>query len=230
MAETIRGVSSMATKALLAELCGLLRNERLDVRFESGGGVEVERQVREGSSPDLIVLAAGALTRLDADGFLITGTLRPMFVSDVVAAVPSSNDLPAFGTEDDVRNALVSADRIAYSTGPSGTAVHELIERWGLIESLGERLIQAPPGVPVGALLAGGEADLGFQQRSEFSATGDVRVLGPLPGDSAIQTVFSGAVHRSCLDAATGGLVLDLIAGPGMRSAVQAFGMTSAAQ
>ncbi|MGW5401958.1 molybdate ABC transporter substrate-binding protein [Streptomyces sp. NPDC003952] len=52
------------------------------------GGVEIARQVREGARADLIVLADGALADLEAAGHLIEGTVRPLWVSQVVAAPP----------------------------------------------------------------------------------------------------------------------------------------------
>jgi molybdate transport system substrate-binding protein len=99
-----------------------------------------------------------------------------------------------FSTEEDLRAALSAAARIAYSTGPSGTGLVDLIERWELGGVVQHKLVRAGPGTPVARLLAAGEADLGFQQRSEFSGVAGIRVLGPLPGAAAIRSTFSGAL------------------------------------
>ena len=56
------------------------------------------------------------------------------------------------------------------------------------------RLVTAPPGVPVGALLARGEVDIGVQQRPELMGLPGVQIIGALPGEAAIVTVFAGAV------------------------------------
>ena len=61
---------------------------------------------------------------------------------------------------------MLNARRISYSSGPSGEHLKRIFERWGIAESVSPRLVQAAPGVPVGSLLAKGQADLGFQQLS----------------------------------------------------------------
>jgi molybdate transport system substrate-binding protein len=185
----------MATTALLGDLCDALRRRRgLSVRFDSAGGIEVVGSIRAGARADLAVLSAEQMSGLDADGIFVPGTLRPLFVSDVVAAIPEGTAATPLSSEDDLRTALTSAGRIAYSTGPSGKALVDLMERWDLGEAVRHRLVQARPGTPVGRLLSRGEADLGFQQRSELSQVAGVRVLGPLPGAAAIRSTFSGAV------------------------------------
>lgn len=61
-------------------------------------------------------------------------------------------------------------------------------------DELSDRLVQARPGVPVAASLAAAEVDLGFQQLSELVGQPGVRILGVLPDDCAIETVFTSAV------------------------------------
>ncbi len=57
--------------------------------------------------------------------------------------------------------------------------------------------MQAPPGVPVGSLVASEEVDLGFQQHSELMDVEGITLLGPLPGEAAITSTFSGGVLAS---------------------------------
>jgi molybdate transport system substrate-binding protein len=73
-------------------------------------------------------------------------------------------------------------------------ALVNLFTQWGIAEALQGRLVQAPPGVPVGALVARGEVALGFQQLSELLHVEGVAILGPMPPGAAFDTTFSGAV------------------------------------
>jgi molybdate transport system substrate-binding protein len=191
----ISGLSSMATRPVVTELSEHIRRVHgIPVRFDAAGGVETARRVRAGARADLLVLADGALAELAAEGHLLRHTVRPLWVSQVVAAVPEGTGVPALGSVADLRAALLGAERIAYSTGPSGTALVDLIARLGLAGALRERLVQAPPGVPAGTLLSSGRADLAFQQHSELMDLPNVVVIGPLPEDTAISSTFSGGV------------------------------------
>ena len=229
MPQTIVGLSSMATRQLLAELATEVGDSLgRTVRFTSAGGVDIANRIRAGEVADLAVLADTAVRGLVRDGFIHPDTVRPLFVSPVVAAVPSDQAAPALAHEDDLRTALSRAGRIAYSTGPSGDALLELVRRWGLDDELDGRFVQAPPGVPVGALLAGGEADLGFQQWSELKGVRGVTVLGPLPGDAAITSVFSGGVPVSSRDNESARVVLGHLNSPETAATIRRNGMSPA--
>ncbi|WP_342353550.1 substrate-binding domain-containing protein [Actinomyces qiguomingii] len=100
-------------------------------------------------------------------------------------------DSTAFADADALRSALLEAPSIGYSTGPSGRALESMIDGWGLRPALDDRLVRAPAGVPVAELIASGAVSLGFQQRSEFMGACGVKVLGALPADCAVKSVFS---------------------------------------
>ncbi|MGW1146057.1 substrate-binding domain-containing protein [Streptomyces sp. NPDC002454] len=228
MSREISGLSSMATRPVLAELSEHIRTVHgIPVRFEAAGGVQTARRVREGAGADLLVLAAGALAALEEEGHVLPGTARPLWLSEVVAAVPQGVPLPALETEGDLRNTLLSARRIAYSTGPSGTALVDLVARTGLIDTLRDRLVQAAPGIPAGSLLASGEADLAFQQHSELMGLPGVVVVGPLPGGSAISTTFSGGVLASSTQPDRAREALELLGSDAGASIARTRGMRS---
>ncbi|MEY9872021.1 molybdate transport system substrate-binding protein [Streptacidiphilus sp. MAP12-33] len=230
MEQEISGLSSMATRLLLAELSERLRlTHALPVRFDSAGGVDIARRVRAGAAADVLVLADDALAALAAEGHVRADTVRPLWVSQVVAAVPAGAPAPALATEADLRAALLTAQHIAYSTGPSGTAVLDLITRLGLTDQLTDRLLQAPPGVPVGTLLASGAADLAFQQHSELMNLPAVTILGPLPGTTAIESTFSGAVLTTSARPSRAADLLTLLTSAASARTAHSHGMRAAA-
>lgn len=195
MSVPITGICSMATRLVLAELAQAHGQAlQREVWIESMGGVEAVRRVQEGGYFDVVVLAEDAIHQLAAGGRLLQASIRPVVRSAMGVAVRSGTGRMNIASETALRAAVLAAGRIGYSTGPSGTALLKLVERWGLAEVLRQRLVQARPGVPVARLLAGGEVDLGFQQLSELLHQDSVDVLGPMPPGLEIVTTFAGAV------------------------------------
>ncbi len=191
----LTGISSMATRQVLADLAdGYLRRSRVSVDFESVGGVDAARRVQAGEPFDLVVLAADAIDKLIATGRVVAGSRTDLMHSEVAIAVRAGAPRPAVDSEDALRRAVLSARALGYSTGPSGVALAKLFERWGITDTLRERLVQAPPGVPVGALLARGEVELGFQQFSELTHLEGIDVLGTMPPGCEIITTFSAGL------------------------------------
>ncbi|MCX4984335.1 substrate-binding domain-containing protein [Streptomyces sp. NBC_00572] len=226
MDREISGLSSMATRTVLAELTEHIRLAHgRRVRFDSAGGVEIARRVRHGAESDVLVLAEGALAGLAKEGYVLGDTVRPLWVSQVVAAVPEGTPVPALRSESDLRTALLSAKRIAYSTGPSGTALIDLITRLELADTLQGRLVQASPGVPAGTLLSSGRADLAFQQHSELMDLPGVVIVGPLPDGSAISSTFSGGVLAVSSQPSRAREVLDLLGSDAASKTARTKGM-----
>ena len=222
----MKAISSMATRRLFADLAAAAADAGLPpVDVESVGGVDAETRVATGEPVDLVFLAVGALRRLAEGGHVDPATVTPLVLSQTAVAVASRSTEPAappvsedgsvaraFADAAGVRDALCAASRIGYSTGPSGTALVGLIAEWGLTAELDDRLVQARPGVPVARALADGDVDLGFQQLSELVGAPGIRILGVLPADCAIDTVFAGAVARASADAPGAARVLDFLA------------------
>lgn len=196
MSPALRGLSSMATRQVLAELAALWEARGgTPVSIESTGGVDAARRVAEGrEAHDLVFLAMDAIARLAAAGRVLPGSEVALMRSSTAVAVHAAAPLPQIDSQDAVRAAVLAAPSIGYSTGPSGVALQALFARWGLADTLAPRLVQARPGVPVGALVASGEAALGFQQLSELIHLPGIRVVGELPDAIAIDTVFGAAV------------------------------------
>jgi molybdate transport system substrate-binding protein len=188
----------MATRAILADLAeSYEQRSGQRVAIESVGGVDAARRVRAGEPFDLVVLASTVMEQLEAEGHVAAASRMAFAISGIAMAVAAGMPRPAVGDEEAVKNAILGARKVCYSTGPSGDHLKRLWERWGIADSMAARAVQAPSGVPVGALLARGEADLGFQQLSELMNVPGVEILGPLPPAIQTVTVFSAGVSRA---------------------------------
>src|SRR3989344_3007064 len=205
----IRGISSMATRQVLADLgAGFAQQSGTQAAIESVGGVDAAQRL--------------------AAGHLLPGSKVDWVHSGVAVAVPAGAPLPDIRAEEAVRQAVLAAPSISLSTGPSGVALAKLFERWGIADQIAPRMVQAPPGVPVGSLVAKGEVALGFQQLSELLHVQGIQIVGPLPPAIQITTTFSAGVgvHSQQVDAARS--LLAYLASPAAAEAKQKQDMTPA--
>jgi molybdate transport system substrate-binding protein len=225
----MRVLSSMATRALLGELAERYTAAAArPVAVESIGGVDAAKRIRNGEVYDVVVLASDVIDALSAEGAVLAGSRVDVARSPVAVAVRAGAPLPDISSGDAVRAAVMAARTIGYSTGPSGSYLGGLFERWGIADAVKSRLVVAPPGVPVGSLVARGEIELGFQQLSELSTLEGITVVGPLPADIQYITVFAGGVVRAGGDHAAARDVLAFMGSPEVADVKRRHGMEPA--
>jgi molybdate transport system substrate-binding protein len=229
MSDTIRIISSMATKRLLADLVAAF--ERVSphphVTVESVGGVDAARRVTAGEPFDIVVLASGPIDTLRAHGRIV-GSRIDLVNSSMAVAVRSGASWPSIVSEDEVRRAVLAARSIGYSTGPSGDHLLALLDRWDLRDFVKGRLVQARPGVPVASLVASGEVELGFQQLSELMNVEGVDVVGLLPSEIQGVTTFSAGVTQVSKQPAVAHALLEFMASAAVASIKRQHGMDPA--
>ena len=219
----------MATRQVLADLSQAWQARGgTPVQIESVGGVDAARRVAAGEPFDLVILSSDAVDKLLAAGHALAGSRVDLVNSGVAVAVRAGQPRPDLSTEDALRAAVLAAPSLSYSTGPSGVALARLFERWGVMDTLRERIVTPPPGVPVGTLLASGQVALGFQQLSELIHVQGIDIVGPLPAAVQIDTVFSGAVFATSPQPDAVRALLAFMAGPEAAEAKRRQGMTPA--
>jgi len=229
MTDRIAGISSMATRRLLAEL-GQVFEQRSGntVAIEAIGGVEAAKRVQAGEPFDVVVLASDAIDRLIETGRVVAGSRVDLVRSPIALAVRAGAPHPDVSTEHAVRSAVLAARQIGYSTGPSGVHLARLFERWGIAGEIRSRIVQAPPGVPVGSLVARGEVELGFQQLSELMHLDGIELLGTLPESIQFVTTFSAGICATARHPESARALLAFMASPEAAEAKRRHGMEPA--
>jgi molybdate transport system substrate-binding protein len=229
MTAKLTGISSMATRQVLAELADAYQQcSGVAVAFESVGGVDAAKRVQAGEPFDVVVLAADAIDKLAAAGRVVADSKIDLVRSGVAIAVRAGAPRPDIGSEDALRRAALSARRIGYSTGPSGVALTKLFDRWGIADAVRDRIVQAPPGVPVGQLVASGDVELGFQQLSELMHLDGIDVLGPMPPGVEIVTTFSAGLCATSTRVEAARALLAFMRSPATVDAKRRHGMEQA--
>jgi molybdate transport system substrate-binding protein len=184
--------------------------------------------VQAGEAFDIVFLASDAIDKLVAAGHLDAGSKVKLANSGVAVAVRAGAPKVDISSADAVRQAVLAAKNLSYSTGPSGVALAKLFEAWGIAEQIKPRIVTAPPGVPVGSLVAHGDVELGFQQLSELIHLEGLTLLGNLPDAIQITTTFCAAVSSASAHKSQAQALLAFMASEQAALAIRCQGMEPA--
>lgn len=219
-------IASMATRHILAELAAAhaARTGRT-VSVNAMGGVDAARRVAAGEPADIVVLASDAMARLEASGALRPASRVDVARSALAAAIAIGTPRPDLATAGSAKRTLLAASAVAYSTGPSGDHIVGLFRRWDILARIEGRLVKAPPGVPVGSLVADGTAQIGFQQMSELKGLPGIETVGPLATELQAVTIFTAGIAMQCADPDAAGAFIGFLGEITMRDVYTRFGM-----
>jgi molybdate transport system substrate-binding protein len=189
------------------------------------GTDSIPSRLQRGDPVDVVILPAEVLDLLIESGRVVAGSRVDLARSSIGMAVRAGARKPDISTLDALRRALLDAKSVAYSSSVSGDyLVQELFPRLGIAEQLartGRRIERER----VGAVVARGEAEIGFQQMSELLPVAGIDVVGPLPPQVQRVTVIAAGVasHSRRQDASRA--LIRFLASPEAASVVLKTGM-----
>ena len=155
--------------------------------------VDMMTRLKAGEVVDLAICSVKAADELAAAG--IVGERTNIAKSGIAAAVRAGAPKPDMSSGEAVKRAVLAAKGIVYSRGPSGVYLEGLFERMGISDAIASR-VRICQGEPAGAVVARGDAELGFQQMSELLPVPGIDIVGPLPPDIQEITTFAAALHK----------------------------------
>jgi molybdate transport system substrate-binding protein len=228
------GITVMSSGALSAALRELMpafeRASGSTLTVVSGGSVagaadSIPDRLQRGERPDVVIMAAAGIDDLAKAGYLVAGSRVDLARSSIGVAVRAGAPKPDIGSVDALRRALLAAKSVAYSASVSGVYVStELFQRLGIAAQMASKSRKVD-GEPVGAVVARGEAELGFQQISELRPVPGVEVVGPLPADLQRVTVFSAAAGARSANPTGGRALIAFLSSPAAAAAIAKSGM-----
>ena len=192
----IRVIASAAVKEAVGELIPAFEQASGHKVTTIWAGTEaITKRISDGEIVDIVLIAAPNIDKLIEEGKLIEGSRADVAKSGIGIAVRADVPRPDISSAEAVKNAVLGAKSVAYSSGPSGFYLADLFKKMGIADQIKDKVKQTPSGVQVGEVVARGEADLGFQQISELLHLKGIQYVGPLPADIQHTTVFSTGLH-----------------------------------
>jgi molybdate transport system substrate-binding protein len=161
----------------------------------AGNGPEtIPNRLQRGEPADLVIMAGPALDELIKQGKVVAGSRVDLVRSSIGMAVRAGAPKPDISSVEALKQTLLRAKSIAYSASASGIYLStELFQRLGIADQVLPKSKNAE-GQRVGALVARGEAEIGFQQISELLPEPGIDYVGPLPPGAQRVTFFSAGI------------------------------------
>lgn len=174
---------------------------------------------------DLVILSEGGLEALMRDGKLVKGSRVDVVRSQIGAAVRKGTPKPDISTVAALTQTLMNAKSVAYSASASGTYLStELFTKLGVQDRLavtGKKILSER----VGAVVARGDAELGFQQVSELIYFKELDFIGTLPEEVQQTIFFSAALVEGSKQSELARHLLRFLTSPAVADIVRATGL-----
>jgi len=189
------------------------------------GEQAIRARVARGEAVDVVIVDADALDDMVRNGLIVASSRVALARSGIGIAVRAGARKPDISSVDALKRALLAATSVAYSASVSGDyLVKEVFPRLGIADQMkakGRRIERER----VGAVVARGEAEIGFQQLSELLPIQGIEVVGPLPSDVQRITTFSAGIAVRAQHPETAKALIDFLASRAASDVVARSGM-----
>jgi len=189
------------------------------------GANSIPSRLERGEPVDVIIVAAAALDEFMRTGKVVAGSRVDLARSGIGMAVRAGAPRPDISSVEALRQTLLRAKSIAYSSSVSGDYLSkELFQRLGIADQVLAKALRIE-NERVGAVVARGGAEIGFQQISELLPETGIDYVGPLPPEVQRITVFAAGVATGTKDPDAARAFIRFLASPAAGDAIRRAGL-----
>ena len=195
-AAEIKVLASNALKTALEELGPQFEKAtEHKLSFTFNAAVPLKAEIEKGAAFDVAILSTPITDDLVKQGKLVGATRADIARSGAGLAVKRGAPKPDISTTEAFKRALLDAKSICYvEQGATGIYLKGLFERLGIADQLKGKTKLLPPSNPAAHAVANGEAEIGMTQISEILPYPGAELVGPLPAEIQLSSVYPGAV------------------------------------
>jgi molybdate transport system substrate-binding protein len=185
----------------------------------------IPSRLERGEPADVVILAASALDELIRQGKVVRTSRVDLVRSRIGIAIRAGAAKPDISSVEALTRTLLRAKSIAYSASASGVYLsHEMFQRLGIADRIMSKCKRID-SEPVGAVVARGDAEIGFQQISELLPVPGIDYVGPLPPEVQKVTVFSAGVATGARNPDAARALIKFFASPSAARAITSSGL-----
>lgn len=190
---------------------------RIDGEFGAVGTMAAK--VLAGAAVDLVILTEAIVDALDREGLVVPGSATPVGLVETAVAVRAGDPVVAIGDADALRAAFLAADALFVPDMQSSTAgqhVAVVLDQLGIAAQMRTRLHESPNGATAMRKLAESAfaRPLGCTQSTEIIRTQGLTLVGALPPQCALATVYTAAVMRQASDPSVAQALIAILTAP----------------
>lgn len=189
----------------------------------------IPTRLSRGEETDVVIMDGVGVDLLDQKGLTRAGSRVPLAESFIGMVVRAGQPKPDIATVDALRKTLLAAKSIAYSDSSSGTYLSTIgFRKLGIADELAgkTRKVRGPPsGEPVAAVVARGEAEIGFQQVAELIHVPGIDFVGTVPSEVQPPTLFVGALPTTSKQSDAGIALLHFLSSADAAAVITKSGM-----
>ena len=190
----------------------------------------IPTRLQRGEPADVVIVDDALLLQMIEDGLVMADSRIELARSNIGMAVRAGAPKPDISSAEALKNTLLQAKSIAYSASVSGRYLStELFQRLGIADQVLSKSRRIE-GERVGAVVARGDAEIGFQQISELLPIPGIDYVGPLPPEVQRTSVFSAGVAAGSRNANAARTLIRCLASPDAAGAVTKSGLEPVAQ
>jgi molybdate transport system substrate-binding protein len=229
-AAEIKLMSSGGMKVMLVELATTFeRATQHKVTAIYGAPGTIRDRVQGGELLDVLVLPTPGFDDLVKQGKIAADSRVILARSGMGVAVRAGAPKPDISTSEAFKRTLLAAKSVVYTDpalgSPSGIHFAKVLERLGIADEMKAKS-KLHDGTSFNAeLVATGEAEIAIQQISEILPVQGAELLGPLPGDLQLTTVYATGIGTATKEQAAAKEFITLLTSPGAAAVIKAKGM-----
>jgi molybdate transport system substrate-binding protein len=221
------GAFTAAHLALIPQLELLTKSRIVTASTSIGTGeTSIPNRLKRGEVVDIVIVAEGVLRQFIEDGLVLAEGHAILARSSIAMAVRAGAPKPDIRSVDALRSTLLQAGSIGYSASESGKYLTtELLQRLGIADQVLGKCRLVGGGERVGAVVARGELEIGFQQLSELLPVQGIAHITPLPPEVQKVSSFAAGVAASSPEKALARAAIEFLASPEAAKAITNSGL-----
>lgn len=198
VAAEIRVLSATGIKTSIEELVPIFEKasgHKLAVTF--GGGGAITKDVKGPGDADIVIIPQSNADSLVKSGKAMADAVSPLARTQIGVAVRKGAAKPDISTPEAFKRALLAAKAVAYNQpegSGSGAHVVKVLEQLGITKEVNAKAVLAQSGGGSTKVLLDGKAELGITQLSSYAGVAGIEIVGPIPRELQLSTVYVAAI------------------------------------